>query len=230
MTAALKVQAGPCSRWPVPLGIFQRNTLHLPVLLALLLLPAAVAGQIVAPPADSGPGIRAVGAQGPFPPDCPRAGVVVERGPLPSLNYRGVAAEDPALCIVNFAGTDFPMYFGIWAKAWPGASDARVALDKVIHGPTGTTASFDTRMMPGSQWHEVIRNDGVEDLNVFGQIRTALKISHYREGFEGNTYRSVVTGWKDMRTGAMIYVNYRHISGRPEVGTAWDATGLVEPR
>ncbi len=195
----------------------------------LYALPGAALAQGAMPPMDTGPGIRPVDGTGPSPPACPARGTVVQRGVLPPIEYGGLAGADPALCLVRVAGAEFPMFYGIWAEAWPGSAAANGALAHVIRGPTGTTVAFDTRMAPGAQWHDVLRNEGMEMLNVFGQVRATLKIAHYREGFEGNSYRSVTTGWKDMRSGAMIYVTYRHISGRPEAGTAWDATGLVEP-
>ncbi len=193
-------------------------------------IPTWAAGAGHAPPVDMGPGIRTTDGSGPVPPSCPAAGSAVERSPGPRIDYLGAAPESPDLCRVRVGGAEFDLYYGIWAKARPGSAEAYPALRRVINGPTGTSVSFDTRMLPGMQWHETIRNDGVEDLNVLGRIRPALKISHYREGFDGNGYRSVVTGWKDMRTGMMIYVNYRHISGHPEAGAAWDPTAIVEPR
>lgn len=199
-------------------------------LLLLCFTPGHGIAQVLAPPIDVGPGILAVDGTGPYPPSCPKAGTTVQRGALPAIEYLGASANEPALCLVRIAGSALAMFYGIWAEAWPGSAEAREALKNVIHGKTGSSVTFDTYMGPTAQWHDVLRNDGLERLNVFGQIRPALKISHYREGFGGNTYRSVTTGWKDMQTGAMIYVTYRHISGRPEAGTAWDATGLIEGR
>jgi hypothetical protein len=198
---------------------------------ALLACACGVAvAQVAVPPMDTGPGIWATDGSGPAPPACPRAGTVVQRGMLPAIEYRGAAPDDPALCLVRIGTTDLPMYFGMWAREWPGSAAARDAIGRAIHGPTGKAIIFDTSMAPGLQWHDVIRNEGLEELNVFGQRRPTVKIAHYREGYGGNTYRSVTTGWKDLQSGAVIYVTYRHISGRPEAGTAWDATGLVEPR
>lgn len=193
---------------------------------ATLALPAAAQ---TTPPPDLSPGIKAATAAGPHPPACPRAGSHVERVGRPTVEYLGTRPGAASICRVRVAGTEFEAHDGIWALAWPGADAARDALNRVINGPTGTAVAFDTRAAPGLQWHEVIRNDGIETLHVAGQTRPALKLSHYREGFEGNTYRSVVTVWKDMETGMTIYVNYRHIAGAPEVGIAWDPSAIVAP-
>ena len=91
-------------------------------------------------------------------------------------------------------------------------------MDRLIHGRTDQTEAFDVRMSPTFSFHDVLRNDGVETIRLLDRTYQALKISHYREGAEGNIYRSVTTGWKDMATGMLLYVTYQHISGSPEVG------------
>ena len=183
------------------------------------------------PPPDIPLAIRPAGERQQVPPACPAAGGVVTRSPGPPIEYLGATAGNPELCRVRFGdGPEFPLYFGIWAEAWPGSAEAHAALKRVIAGPPGTVVSFRTTAAPGSQWLDVIRNEGVEDLNVAGRVRPALKIAHYREGIEGNTYRSVTTGWKEISSGMMIYVNYRHISGHPEAGTAWDPISVMEAK
>ncbi len=62
-----------------------------------------------------------------------------------------------------------------------------------------------------------MRNEGIEDISLLGTAYHALKISHYREGFGGNNYRSVSTVWKDIPTGMLIYGTYQHIAGKPEI-------------
>lgn len=36
-------------------------------------------------------------------------------------------------------------------------------------------------MMPGAQWHDLIRNEGVENISLLRKTYHAVKISHYRE-------------------------------------------------
>ncbi len=115
----------------------------------------------------------------------------------------------------------------IWLTAWPGADVARTALKQVIEGRTGEVVGFDVHMMPGAQWHDLIRNEGVEDINLLGTTYHAVKFSHYREGFDGNTYRSVSTVWKDIPTGMMLYATYNHIAGRPELDGPLTPTAII---
>lgn len=207
--------------------------------LSVLALLMAFGGQRAAwaqttgamPPPDPSPTIRPADGLRQVPPACPTAGSTVTRSPGPPIEYLGATAGNPDLCRVRFGGgPEFPLYFGIWADAWPGADEAYAALKQVIAGPLGTAVSFRTSAAPSAQWLDVIRNEGVEDLNVAGRVRPALKIAHYREGIEGNVYRSVTTGWKEVSSGMMIYVSYRHISGRPEAGTAWDPVAITDAR
>jgi len=193
--------------------------------------PAAILQTISMPAADPSPAIRIAEGTGPMPPSCPAAGSKVMRSPGPPIEFRGAVAGNADLCRVSFGGgPEIPLYFGIWAEPWPGSAEAYSALKRVISGPAGTTVSFDTTAAPGAQWHDVLRNEGVEDLNVAGRARPAMKIAHYREGFDGNSYRSVTTGWKEISSGMMIYVNYRHISGHPEAGTTWDPISITDAR
>ena len=98
----------------------------------------------------------------------------------------------------------------IWLTAWPGAEAARPALKsdrkgvQVIEGRSGDVVSFDVRMLPGIQWHDLVRNAGIEDINLLGKTYHAVKISHCREGCEGYIYRPVSTraiAFKFCRTG-----------------------------
>jgi hypothetical protein len=88
---------------------------------------------------------------------------------------------------------------------------------------------FDTHMAPGLQWHDFVRNEGIEDIELLGRQYHALKISHYREGFDGNDYRSVSTIWKDIPTGMLLYGTYQHIAGRPEIDDPLLPTAIVPP-
>ena len=88
--------------------------------------------------------------------------------------------------------------------------------------------TFNVRMAADYSFHDLMRNEGVEDIRLLGRTYRALKISHYREGAEGNIYRSVTTGWKDLATGILIYATYQHISGAPEIGVPLIPTD-IEP-
>ena len=196
--------------------------------LALALPAASPVAALSAPPADVGPGLQPVDGHGPVPRPCPSNGSVVRRRPLPAIEYLGVTGGHPDLCHVRIGGTELDLWYGIWSPAWPGADAARPALKRAFEGPTGVDMTFDTHMAPGLQWHELIRNEGMETLHVGNQSRPAIKIIHYREGFDGNSYRSVATAWKDIASGMIIYVNYRHISGSPEPNIAFDPTEIIE--
>ena len=84
-------------------------------------------------------------------------------------------------------------------------------------------------MSPAASFHDLVRNEGVEDIYLLGKSYHALKISHYREGFNGNNYRSVSTVWKDIPTGMTIYGTYNHIAGQPEIDDPLLPTEIVSP-
>jgi hypothetical protein len=203
-----------------------------PLILLLLLQGCAAQGLTGAaarfPPVISGPGSYPATGAGPFPPACSASGGRVDRIPGAPMVYLGADPADPELCRMRVGDRETEAYFGIWLKEWAGSADAQVALRQVIHSPSGGTASFDTHILPGLQWHEILRNDGMEDLHVAGGVHPAMKLSHYREGFDGNDYRAVATVWKDLRTGMIIYLRYFHISGVPE-REAWDPTLIRDP-
>ena len=50
--------------------------------------------------------------------------------------------------------------------------------------------------------------------------------AHERIGINSNTYRSVVTQWKELSTGMIVHQEYRALSGRAVVGAAWRATSV----
>jgi len=163
----------------------------------------------------------------PYARPCPAAGARVEQRGGPAFEYLGASPADPALCRMRVGPDTVEAWYAIWLTAWPGVEAAVPALKHVIQGRTGDVAGFDVHMMPGAQWHDLIRNEGIEDINLLGTIYHAIKISHYREGFDGNTYRSVSTVWKDIPTGMILYATYNHIAGRPELDDPLIPTGIT---
>ena len=148
---------------------------------------------------------------------CAPAGSKVEAKGGPTFVFGGADPSDPELCLMTIDGQPVKAWYDIWLTDWPGAAEGHRALHQVLYGPTGTITGFDTHVAPGRQYHDLVRNEGVEDLFVLGKVYRALKISHYREGFDGNNYRSVSTVWKDIPTGMLIYGTYQHISGAPVI-------------
>ncbi len=164
------------------------------------------------------------------PPPCPAAGGIVERSVGPATVYLGSDPADPALCRIR-RGTDTgTFWFGAWNTAWPGADAARAGFASIWNGPTGATAKFDVSAGPGLQWHETLRNEGPETLRVLDHSYRTIRYSHEREGFDGNTYHSIITQWRDIETGLSIYQNYQHISGHPEPGGSWDPVAITAGR
>ena len=176
-----------------------------------------------------GPTVRQADGTGPFAHPCPAPGGRVEQRGGPTTFYDGADPADPALCRMRFGGVPAEAWFGIWLTAWPGAQQARTALDHLIHGRTGDIEGFVVRMTPERTYYDILRNEGLEDLRVAGRVFRTVKISHYREAAPPNVYRSVVTGWKDITSGMLVYVTYQHISGAPETGTPLDPTLIVSP-
>jgi hypothetical protein len=164
-----------------------------------------------------GANTRMADGTGPFARSCPDGGIVRQIDGVTTA-YGGASPGRPALCRLRIGETDVQAWYGIWLTTWPGAEQAAVAMDRLIHGRTGQVEAFDVRMSPTFSFHDVMRNDGVESIRLLGHTFQALKISHYREGAEGNIYRSVTTGWKDLATGMLLYVTYQHIAGSPEIG------------
>ena len=120
-------------------------------------------------------------------------------------------------------------WFGIWLTVWPGADQAGAAMSHIIRGRTGATEGFVVRMSADRTYYDVLRNEGLEDIWLANRMFHTVKVSHYREGAPPNTYRSVVTGWKDVNTGMVVFVTYQHISGAPETETPMDPTLIVPP-
>ena len=165
-----------------------------------------------------GSNTRPTDGRPPFATACPTGGRVVQQGGVVT-DYLGADPASPALCRMRIGGKAVEGWYGIWLTDWPGADQAAVAMDRLIHGRTGDVEAFNVRLSPSFSFHDLLRNEGVETITLLGKSYQALKISHYREGAEGNIYRSVVTGWKDMDSGMMLYVTYQHIAGSPELYT-----------
>lgn len=171
----------------------------------------------------------ALGAE--MPRACPSGPARVERSTGSVVEYLGTDPSNPDICLLRRGGgpvTGF--YYAVWATDWPGSVEAYAALRHILRSPPGTEVTFDTYMIPGMQFRDTMRHDGFENLRLPGRVHRTIKLAHVREGFGGNTYHSVVTQWKDVDTGMIVYQNYQHISGRPEPGTAWDPRLIVEPR
>jgi len=179
------------------------------------------------PPLILGGNVRATNGSPPYARACPAASSRVEQRGGPTIEYLGASPANPDLCPMRVGGDVVEGWYGIWLTIWPGVEAAVPAMKRVIQGRTGEVASFDTRMLPGLQWHDLIRNEGIEDVNQLGTTYHTIKLSHYREGFEGNIYRSVSTVWKDIPTGMILYATYHHIAGRPELDAPLSPTAIV---
>ena len=179
------------------------------------------------PPLILGGNVRATNGSPPYARACPAAGARVEQRGGPAIEYLGASPSNPDLCPMRIGSDVVEGWQAIWLTIWPGVEAAIPALKRVIQGRTGEVVGFDVRMAPGSQWHDLIRNEGIEDINLLGTVYHTIKISHYREGFEGNTYRSVSTVWKDIPTGMILYATYQHIAGRPELDGALTPAAIV---
>ncbi len=182
------------------------------------------------PPFVLGANVQPTDGSPPYARACPPAGSRVKQRGGPAFEYLGASPGNPELCRMRVGSDTVEAWQAIWLTAWPGADMARPALKRVIQGRTGEVAGFDLRMLPGSQWHDLVRNEGIEDITLLGKTYHAVKISHYREGFEGNTYRSVSTVWKDIPTGMILYATYNHIAGQPELDGPLTPTAIIAAR
>lgn len=180
------------------------------------------------PPVIVGGNVQAVMNAGTLVPrSCPEAGSRVEQKGGPTFEFLGASPISPDLCRMKVGGETVEAWYGIWLTAWPGADVAYRALQRVINSRTGDAVGFDVVAAPGSQWHDIIRHDGIEDIRLLGRTYRAIKIAHYREGYDGNTYRSVSTLWKDLATGLPLYATYNHIAGAPEIDDPLIPTAIV---
>jgi hypothetical protein len=151
------------------------------------------------------------------PRSCATAGSRVEAKGGPTFVFGGADPSNPDLCLMTIDGQPAKAWYDIWLTDWPGADDGHRALKQVLNGPSGTLTGFATHVAAGRDYYDLIRNEGVEDIWLLNKPYHALKISHYREGANGNNYRSVSTVWKDIPTGMLIYGTYQHISGTPVI-------------
>lgn len=178
------------------------------------------------PPLILGANTRPADGTGPYARACPSGGQVEQRGGRVT-EYLGAAPASPELCRMRVNGAEVAAWYGIWLTTWPGADMAHAAFGRLVHGRTGDVQAFDVVMAPGLAFHDIMRNEGVEDIALRGRTYRTLKLSHYREGTDGNTYRSVSTAWKDLDSGMILYSTYQHISGAPEIDVPILPTAIV---
>ncbi len=158
---------------------------------------------------------------------CPAPGSRVEQKGGPTMEYLGAVPGQPDLCRMRVGGDLVQGWYGIWLTDWPGYTEAYPALTRVMRGGTGAVEGFDVETGPDHAYHDLIRNEGVEHIKLLDKTYDAIKLAHYREGTNGNTYRSVSTIWKDVPTGLLIYGTYQHISGAPVVDDPLIPTAIV---
>ena len=162
------------------------------------------------------------------PPACPKAGSRVEQKGGPTIEFLGIADGNPDLCHMKVGDMEMDAWFGIWGTTWPGAEVAHRAIQHAYQSRTGDVVGFDTvGQVNVAEWHDLIRNDGVEEIPLLGKTYRAVKLAHYREGYNGNTYRSVATLWVDLLTGLPVYATYQHIAGRPELDSPLIPTAII---
>lgn len=177
-------------------------------LLALLLAASAAAAQ----------------QPGGLPAACPTEPTRVARSVGGVVDYLGTVPGIPDLCRMNRPDGPGDFYFGVWRSDWPGAGLAYPAIRATIAGGTGTRVSFVTRSVPGLQWTDSFINGGEEAMEIGGQRYTTLKLAHERDGIEGNTYHSIITGWRDVKTGIVLKVVEQQIAGQSYgPSTTWTA-------
>lgn len=181
------------------------------------------------PPLILGANTRPTDGTGPYARPCPEGGRVEQRGGR-ATEYLGADPASPELCRMRLDGVEATGWYGIWLTTWPGADAAHAAFNRLVHGRTGDVEAFDVTMGPDLAFHDIMRNEGIEAITLRGRMYRALKLSHYREGGRGNTYRSVSTGWKDMDTGMILYATYQHISGAPEIDVPILPTAIIPAR
>ena len=155
---------------------------------------------------------------------CPSAPMTVIRSRGGAIEYRGTVPNVPDLCRQVRADGPGDYYYGAWRLDWPGAGQAYPAIKTAVLGRPGTRVDFVTYSAPGLQFIDSIINEGTETMVVDGIRYQTLKIAHERKGFNGNTYHSVITIWRDVKTGIALRTVERQISGQsygPD--TTWEA-------
>ena len=166
-----------------------------------------------------------------LPAACPREPTRVVRSAGGATEYAGSVPGIPDLCRLKRADGTGEFYFGAWRSDWPGAGQAYPLIRAVALGGTGARASFVTRSVPGLQWTDTFINEGPDPMTVNGVRYATFKFAHEREGIEGNTYHSVITSWRDIKTGLVLKVVERQISGQsygPD--TTWQAVRVERLR
>ena len=160
---------------------------------------------------------------------CPSGPTRVVRSAGGTNDYDGVFKGIPELCHVARADGQGFFYYGVWRTDWPGAGDAFPALRAVLFGAKGTKATFTTHSAPGMQWVDTLTNEGQSTLTVEGRAHAVLQIAHEREGFDGNTYHSIITSWRDIASGVTLKTVENQIAGQSYgPATTWTAV-RVEP-
>ncbi len=158
---------------------------------------------------------------------CPTSPVRVVHSIGAPVEYQGTYPGIPELCLERRTDGDGYFYYGVWRYDWPGAGLAFPALKTAVAGGTSTRADFVTRSYPGLQWKDSFINEGIEPLVIDGRTYMVLRLAHERAGIEGNTYHSIITSWRDVRTGMTLKTVENQISGQsygPE--TTWTATSV----
>ena len=159
---------------------------------------------------------------------CPATPIEVVRSRGGFNDNYGSVPNIPDLCHIKRSADAGDFYYGIWKTDWPGAGDAYPAIKAVILGGPNARASFITRSIPGMQWTDTFINEGFEHMDVDGHPYTALRIVHERNGIEGNTYHSLITTWRDVKTGVALQTYEQQISGQsygPD--TTWHAVKVL---
>ena len=160
----------------------------------------------------------------PSSPACPPEPTRVTRSTGGAVDYLGSVPGIVDLCRMRRLDGTGDFYYGAWRSDWPGAGLAYPAILAVVAGGTGTRSSFVTRSYPGLQWTDTFANEGPDIVTVEGVAYPTFKLAHERSGIEGNTYHSVITSWRDTRTGIVLRVVEHQISGQsygPD--TTWQA-------
>lgn len=161
------------------------------------------------------------------PPACPPEPMRVVRSRGGVVDYLGTVANVPDLCRIRRGDGTGAFYYGSWRSDWPGAGDAYPVIKNVVLGAPGTRLEFVTRSVPGLQFVDRYTNEGNENMQVGGVTYTTLRVAHERQGIEGNTYHSIITVWRDVRTGVTLRTSENQISGQsygPD--TTWTAIGV----
>lgn len=161
---------------------------------------------------------------------CPSVPITVIRSRGGEIEYRGTVPNVPDLCRQVRADGPGDYYFGLWRVDWPGAGQAYPAIKNVALGAPGTRIDFITRSVPGLQFVDSFINEGTAPMTVDGNTFQALRLAHERKGFDGNTYHSIITTWRDVATGIALRTVEQQISGQSYgPNTTWEAV-RVETR